>query len=154
MQAGDVVETLPTALPDDDVLTAVQMVVRQGLPGLAVADEQGRVVGGISSINLLRVVLPHYFFDDPSLAQVIDESHADRIAAELVGKRVRDVLERVTERIPRVRATATVVELGAIMALRRSPFALVEREEGGMLGIVTANRLLGLLADAVEDASS
>ncbi|MGW0735143.1 CBS domain-containing protein [Streptomyces sp. NPDC002851] len=154
MHAGDVVETLPTALPDDDVLSAVRMVVQHGLPGLVVADERGHVVGCMSSINLLHVVLPEYFFDGPCLAQVIDESHADRIAAELVGKRVRDVLERVTEPIPHVRADATVVELGAIMGRRHSPFALIERDGGGILGIVTANRLLGLLAAAVADTSS
>ncbi|MGW0733925.1 CBS domain-containing protein [Streptomyces sp. NPDC002851] len=153
MHAADVVETLPTALPDDDALTAIQMVSRLGLPGLVVTDEQGQVLGCMSSIHLLKAALPHYFFDDPGLTQVIDENHADRIATALVGTSVRDLLGRVTDRIPRVRPTATVVELGVAMARRQCPFALVEQEGGAIVGVVTANRLLALLAAKVEGAS-
>ncbi|WP_151484614.1 CBS domain-containing protein [Streptomyces albicerus] len=153
MHAADVIEMLPTALPDDDVLSAVQMVARHGLPGLVVADERGEVVGCMSSVDLLRVALPQYFLDDPGLTSVIDERHADRIAAALVGTRVRDVLTWGPPRIPSVGPQATAVELAALMVRRKCPFALVEREGGGILGIVTANRLLGLLATAAEGAS-
>jgi CBS domain-containing protein len=153
MHAADAIETLPTALPDDDVLSAVQMVARHGLPGLVVADEQGEVVGCMSSVDLLRAALPHYFLDDPGLTHVIDERHADRIAAALAGTRVRDVLTWDPLRIPSVGPGATAVELAALMVRRQCPFAFVEREGGGILGVVTANRLLGLLATAAESTS-
>jgi CBS domain-containing protein len=150
MHAADVIETLPTALPDDDILSAVQMVSRHGLPGLVVADEQGELIGCMSSVDLLRAALPHYLLDDPGLTHVIDEGHADRIAATMVGTRVRDVLTWGAPRIPRVEPRATAVEMAELMVRRQCPFALVEGEGGGILGIVTANRLLGLLATAAE----
>lgn len=152
MHAADVIETLPTALPDDDILSAVQMVSQHGLPGLVVADERGELIGCMSSVDLLRAALPHYFLDDPGLTHVIDEGHADRIAAAMVGTPVRDVLTWGPPRIPRVEPQATAVEIAELMVRRQCPFALVEREGGGILGIVTANRLLGLLAAAVEGA--
>ncbi|MQA97447.1 MAG: CBS domain-containing protein [Streptosporangiales bacterium] len=153
MHAADVVETLPTAHPADDILASLQLLSRHGLPGLVVADDRGEVVGCISSIDLLRAVVPQYFLDDPSLTHVIDEGHADRVATALAGTRVREVLTQLPRRIPRVGPQATVIELAELMVRRECPFALVEREGGGVLGVVTANRLLGLLATAAEGAS-
>ncbi|MDO0938432.1 CBS domain-containing protein [Streptomyces sp. DG2A-72] len=153
MHAADVIETLPTALPDDDILSTVQMISRHGLPGLVVADGRGELIGCMSSVDLLRAVIPHYFLDDPGLTRVIDEGHADRIATAMAGTRVRDVLTWGPSRIPTVGPRATAVEIAESMVRRQCPFALVEREGGGILGIVTANRLLGLLATAAEGAS-
>jgi CBS domain-containing protein len=149
MHAADVVETIPTARPDDEVLSAVRMVCRHGLPGLVVADERGDLVGCLSSIDLLRLVLPRYLQDDPGLARVFDEEHADRIAAALAGTSVRDVAGAM-KRVPMVRSEATVVEIAELMVLRSCPIVLVKGEDGGTLGVVTANRLLLLLMDAVE----
>jgi CBS domain-containing protein len=150
MHAADVVEAMPTARPDDEVLSAVRMVCRQRLPGLVVADERGDLVGCLSSIDLLRLVLPRYLQDDPGLARVFDEEHADRIAAALAGTSIREVLGGATNRIPMVRSQATLVEIAEQMVLRSCPIVLVKGEDGGTLGIITANRLLGLLLDAAE----
>ncbi|MDQ4093991.1 MAG: CBS domain-containing protein [Actinomycetota bacterium] len=152
MRAANVVETLPTARPGDDVLSAVGMVSRHGLPGLVVADERGEVVGCMSSIDLLRLALPPYVRADPGLARVFDEEHADRIAAALAGTRVRDVVGEATDRIPMAPPQATVVELAELMARKCCPLVLVEKAEGGTLGIITVNRLLKLLVAAAEDA--
>jgi predicted transcriptional regulator len=150
MHAADVVETMPTVQLDDEVLSAVRMVCRQGLPGLVVTDERGDLVGCLSSIDLLRLVLPRYLQDDPGLARVFDEEHADRIAAALAGTSVRDVAVAAMKRVPAVRSRATVVEIAEQMVLRSCPIVLVTGDDGGTLGIVTANRLLGLLMDAAE----
>lgn len=153
MHAADVVETLPTARPGDDVLSAVRMVSRRGLPGLVVADEQGAVVGCMSSVDLLRLALPGYVCEDAGLARVFDEAHADRIAAALAGTRVRDVVGKAarTNRVPAVRPQATVVEIAELMVRQGCPLVLVEKEDGGPLGIVTANHLLDLLVAVAED---
>lgn len=151
MHAADVVETLPTARPDDDALTAVQMVIENNLPGLIVADDTG-VIGCLSSIDLLLAALPRYLQDDPGLARVFDEEHADRIAERLVGKRVRDILGEAVNPIPIARGQATVVEVAEQMVQSRTPVVLVQRQGGDTLGVVTANGLLGLLATAAGDA--
>jgi CBS-domain-containing membrane protein len=152
MRAADVVETLPTVRPGADVLAAVRLICRHGLPGLVVADDRGAVIGCLSSIDLLRLVVPRYVHEDPGLARVFDENHADRIAAALVGTRVRDVVGAGMDRVPMARPRATVVELAELMARWCAPLALVEREEGGTLGVVTANGLLAMLAAAAEEA--
>ena len=148
MRAANVTEALPTVRPGDDVLTAVQLVTRHHLSGLVVADEQGEVVGCMSSIDLLQLMLPRYLQDDPGLARVFDEEHADRIAAALVGIRVSDVLGEASARTPIVRARATVIELAELMVERRSPIAVVARAQGGTLGVVTVNHLLDLLIES------
>jgi hypothetical protein len=111
VHAADVVETLPTARLGDEFLSAVRMLSRDRLPGLVVSDEQGVVVGCVWSIDLLRLVLPRYTLDQPILARVFDENHADRIATDLVHTRGRDVVGELIGRAPIVRPRATVVEL-------------------------------------------
>jgi CBS domain-containing protein len=153
MHAAGVVETLPTAHLDDDVLPAIRMVLRHALPGIVIADASGAVVCYLSSTDLLRLALPGYLRDEPGLARVLDEEHADRIAAALVGARVGEVVGDCGDRIPVAGPQASVVELAELMARRRCPLVLVEREDGEMLGMVTANRLLDLIVTAAEDPS-
>ena len=150
MHAADVTETLPTARPGDDVLSAVRMVTQHHLPGLVVADDKGEVVGCVSSIDLLRLALPRYVQEEPGLARVFDEGHADRIAAALVGITVSDVVAEASAHIPIVRPQATVMELAELMVERCSPIAVVARAQGGTLGVVTVNHLLELLVEAAE----
>jgi CBS domain-containing protein len=153
MHAAGVVETLPTAHLDEDLLAAIRTVVRHRLPGLIATDAQGGLVGYLSSTDLLRLALPGYLRDEPCLARVFDEEHADRIAATLVGTRVGDVIGQPADRVSVVRPQATVVELAELMARQCCPLVLVEREGGGILGIVTANRLLDAMVVAAQDRS-
>jgi CBS-domain-containing membrane protein len=153
MHAADVIEALPTARPSDDVLSAVRMVTRHHLPGLVVANKDGQIIGCMSSTDLLQLTLPRYVREEPALARVYDEEHADHIAAVLVGVRVGDVVGEASSRIPMARPQATVVELAELMAERSSPLVVVAREQGGTLGVVTANRLLELLLDAAGEAT-
>ncbi len=104
----------------------------------------------MSSVDLLRLALPRYVQEEPGLARVFDEGHADRIAAALVGIRVRDVMSTASARIPIARPQATVIEVAELMAERCSPLVVVAREQGGTLGVVTVNHLLELLVDAAE----
>ena len=149
MRAADVIEALPT-VPRFDLLSAVRLVVARRLPGLVVADERGQVIGCMSLIDLLRVALPRYLHEDPNLARVFDDEHADRIAATLVGSRVGDVMGRTAERIPSARAGATLVELAELMVQWSCPLLVVAREDGATLGVVSANGLLALLAATAQ----
>ena len=154
MRAADVVETLPTVPLDADLLSAVRLVVGRRLPGLVVADDRGQVIGCLSLIDLLRVALPRYLQEDPNLARVFDDKHADRIAATLVGYRVGDVIGRAADRIPLARARATLVELAELMVQWSCPLVVVAREDGATLGVVSADRLLDLLVSGAGDASA
>ncbi|MGN9913395.1 CBS domain-containing protein [Phytohabitans sp. LJ34] len=153
MRAADVMETLPSVRLDDEFLSVLRMVSQHGWPGLVVVDEHDRVVMCLSSVDLVRLVLPRYLHDGPGLARVFDEEHADRICAVLVDTPVRAVVGEVAKRVPVARPQATVVELAELMARRNCSLVLVEGDDGGTLGVVSANRLLGVVAAATEDRS-
>lgn len=148
MRASDVVQPLPTARLADGVLPAMRTVARRDLPGLVVVDEHDQVVACVSLTDLLGLVLPRYMRDEPCLARTFSEAQADRIAEGLVGTQVRDVVGDVTDRIPVVRADATLVELAETMSRQRCALVMVEQRETGTLGVVTAGRLLEVLVDA------
>ena len=148
MRASDVVQTLPAARLVDAVLPAMRTVVRRDLPGLVVVDEQDQVVACVSLTDLLGLVLPRYMRDEPCLARTFGEAHADRVAEALLGTTVREVIGEVSERIPVVRADATLVELAETMSRQRCALVMVEQRETGMLGVVTAGKLLEVLVDA------
>lgn len=150
MHASDLVEPLPTARLDDDLLSAIRMVLQQGLPGLVAADERGTVIACVSLVDLVRVALPRYLRDAPVLVRTVDEGSADRVAAALVGARVADAVEEAATRTPVVRPSATAVELAEIMARQRCSLVLVDSEGDGPRGVVTANRLLDLLVAGAE----
>lgn len=149
MHAADVVETLPIARPDDDVLSAIDAMASQRMPALLVIDDGGDVLGCVSSVDLVQAALPRYLVEDRHLARVIDERSADRIAAKLRGKRVADVM--AVGRVPVATPDATVVELAEAMVEWRCPLVLVRNQDGETLGMVTANRLLELLVAAVKE---
>lgn len=153
MRAVDVVESLPTASPDDDALAAVRAVVQSGLPALVVVDDSRGVIGCVAATDLIRLALPRYLQEDPGLARVFDEAHADRIAARLVGTRVRDLIADSDTGVPVVRPEATAVELAEAMVQAGCPIAIVAQRGQRPLGVVTANRLLEQLLAATEDTT-
>ncbi len=65
-------------------------------------------------------MVPPYVQEDPSLAGVLTESMADRIADKLGGKSVEAVLPKPTPEMPSVKSDDTIVEVAAIMARNRS----------------------------------
>ena len=147
MRASDVVQTLPAARLHDAVLPAMRTAAGRALPGLVVVDEQDRVAACVSLTDLLGAVLPRYLRDEPCLARTVGEGHADRVAEGLVEVAVRDVVGDVTERVPVVRADATPVELAETMSRLRCALVMVEQRGTGVLGVVTAARLLEVLVD-------
>jgi CBS domain-containing protein len=93
--------------------------------------------------QVVRFLVPSYVQDDPSLARVIDESLADRIADKLTGLTVRRLLPDEPREIPVVNHDDTMLEIAAIMARLRSPLVVVVRDRR-VLGAITASRLLEL----------
>lgn len=149
MRASDVMQILPAARLADAVLPAMRTVARHDLPGLVVVDEHDQVVACVGVTDLLGLALPPYLRGEACLARTFGEAHSDRIAEWLLGAAVRDVVGEAAERIPLVRADATLVELAETMSRQRCALVMVEQRETGVLGVVTARRLLEALVDAV-----
>ncbi|OLT12449.1 hypothetical protein BJF79_22185 [Actinomadura sp. CNU-125] len=143
MRARDLAVEYPTVTPDDSALDAARLLARHGLPALLVADARGRPVAVLPGSRLLRLLIPRYVRDDPNLARVYDEGHADRLCARLAERTVADLLRDDRLPLPVVDADATVMEIASVMDQARSPMvAVCERRGEAMLGAVAVSRLL------------
>ena len=150
MRARDLVTEYPTVTPADTALDAARLLAAQGLPGLVVVDDDRRPVAVVPGSRLLRATVPPHVRDDPALARVYDERHADLLCARLADRTVADLLDDEHTPIPVVDQDATVMEIASVMAGSRSPVVAVTDDErhperGALVGVVTAARLLDRL---------
>jgi len=141
MRARDLLAAFPTITVDTPVLEAARLLAEQDLPGLIVVDERGRPFTILPGTQVLALAVPGYCQDDPALARVIDEQHADRFLDALAGRTVRDALPPERRELPVTDPEATVLEVAALMARTRSPLVAVVAE-GRLLGAVTLQALL------------
>ncbi|MFD0258961.1 CBS domain-containing protein [Kitasatospora indigofera] len=151
MRARDLAEPFPTVSLDDQALDAARLLAEHRLPGLLVLDESGHPRAVLPASQLVRMLVPGYVIEDPSLAAVIDEAHADRLCDELTGVSVRECLPRDAPAPAVASDDDTAVEVAALMARTRSPLvAVVQRPAGRrgtsgggeLLGVITASNLL------------
>jgi predicted transcriptional regulator len=136
-------EDFPVVGADSDAWDAVTQLAEQRLPGLVVTDPTGQPVSILPTSQVVRILVPTYVQDDPSLAGVLSESMADRVADKLRGKTVRALLPEKPPELAVVNHDDTIVEVAAVMARLRCPLAAVTRGEI-MVGVITASRLLQL----------
>ncbi|MEU8245511.1 CBS domain-containing protein [Nonomuraea sp. NPDC048916] len=146
MRASDLVTEFPTVALDTPVGEAARLLAEQDLPGLIVVDERGRPLSILPGTQVLRLALPTYCIDDPALARVIDEAHADVFLRSLAGRTVREALPDKPRELPVTGPDATVLELATLMARTHSPLVAVV-DGGALRGAVTlqalVNRLIG-----------
>ncbi|WP_433477387.1 CBS domain-containing protein [Spirillospora sp. CA-142024] len=157
MRARDLAIEYPTVTPDDTAMDAARLLAGRGLPGLVVVDGRRRAVAVVPGSRLVRQIVPPHVRDDPALARVYDERHADRLCAKLADRTVADLLEDERTPLPVVDADATVMEIASVMAGARSPVVAVSDDErhpekGEVIGVVTAAHLLDRLLPAAGDA--
>ncbi|MBV8929027.1 MAG: CBS domain-containing protein [Mycobacteriaceae bacterium] len=141
MRAEQIAEEFPIVALDSDALDAVRLLVTRRLPGLVVTDRDGTPVAVLPASQVVRLLVPAYVQEDPSLAGVLSESMADRIADKLEGKSVRAVLPTPAADVVTVQSDDTLVEVAAIMARHRSPLVAVTSGER-LVGVITATRLV------------
>ncbi len=136
-------EDFPVVGVESDAWEAVTRLAEQRLPGLVVTDPKGRPVSILPGSQVVRILVPGYVQDDPSLAGVLSESMADRVADKLRGKTVGQLLPDEAPELAVVNDDDTIVEVAAVMARLRCPLAAVMRG-GELVGVITASRLLQL----------
>jgi CBS domain-containing protein len=141
MRARDLAAPFPTVALATSALEAARLLAGADLPGLIVVDDRGLPTTVLAGTQVLRMAVPRYCIDDPALARVIDEEHADRFMADLADRTVAELLPRDPGELPVVDPDATVLEIAALMARARSPLVAVV---GGdqMLGAITLDALL------------
>jgi len=141
MHAEEIAEDFPVVTIDSDALDAARMLAEHRLPGIVVTDSSGEPYAVLPASQVVRFIVPQYVQDDPSLAGVLNESVADRVADKLSGKKVRDVLPEHLLDVPSANADDTIIEVAALMARLRSPLIAVKKD-GKLHGVITASRLL------------
>jgi CBS domain-containing protein len=152
MRASELATDYPTVTLDSDALEAARMLAVQKLPGVLVVDADGAPYAVLPASRLVKLLVPAYVIEDPALAAVVDEQHADRLCQALAGRSVAETLPRE----PRERTKASVadaddtaLEVAALMARERSPLvAVVDSRDGDrLLGVITASHLLDRLLE-------
>ncbi|MFB4274313.1 MULTISPECIES: CBS domain-containing protein [unclassified Nonomuraea] len=141
MRARDLAVEFPTVTLDTPALEAAKLLAERDLPGLILVDESGRPLSILPGTQVLRLAVPAYCQDDPALARVVDEAHADRFLHRLGGRTVRECLPEQPRELPVADTKATVLELAALMARTRSPLVAVV-DERRLIGAVTLQSLL------------
>jgi hypothetical protein len=108
-----------------------------------VTDKGGHPQAILPASQVVRFLVPSYVQDDPSLAGVLNESMADRVADKLGGRTVRELISQESPEPAVVKADDTIIEVAAVMARLRCPLAAVMSGDT-LLGVITASRLLQL----------
>ncbi|SDJ72616.1 CBS domain-containing protein [Nonomuraea jiangxiensis] len=141
MRARDLAVEFPTVTLDTPALEAAKLLAERDLPGLILVDGDGRPLSILPGTQVLRLAVPTYCRDDPALARVVDEAHADQFLRRLGGRTVRECLPEQPRELPVADMKATVLELAAMMARTRSPLVAVV-DDGRLAGAVTLQSLL------------
>lgn len=142
MRASDLAVEFPVVSLDTAALEAARLLADQNLPGLVVVDERNRPVTILPGTQVLQLIVPAYYQEDPALARVIDESHADQFTQELEGRTVREVLPDKWRELPVVEPGATSLELAALMVRSKCPLVAVTGTDSELAGVVTLDALL------------
>ncbi|WP_327698951.1 CBS domain-containing protein [Streptomyces sp. NBC_00459] len=162
MRARDLAVEYETVSVDSDAMDAARLMAEHNLPALLVLDERGEPRAILPASQMIKMLVPAYVVEDPTLAAVVDEKHADRLCQALAGRRVGDCLPHEATPPPTADPDHTALEVAALMARVRSPLvAVTERSKGRrtaestrLLGVITASHLLHELLGAAEASDS
>jgi CBS domain-containing protein len=142
MLARDLAGPYPTVRLDTPAYEAARLLAARNLPGLIVVDDAGRPKTVLPGTQVLRMAIPPYCQDDPTLARMIDEAAADVFLRGVGDRTVAELLPRQQRELPVVSPQATVLEIAAVMARARSPLVAVAERDGRLLGAITLDALL------------
>lgn len=141
MRAEQIVEEFPVVAATSNALEAGRLMAERRLPGLVVTDTDGKPLTILPASQVVRLLVPTYVQDDPSLAGVLNESMADRIADAIGDKPVSAILPKPLPTMAKVKADDNIVEVAAVMAHEHAPLVAVV-DKGRLIGVITASRLL------------
>lgn len=145
MQARDIAVQVPTVTYADTVSRAVRVMALSRLPGLIVVDDRRHPRWVLPGTQVLRLLLPRTYQEDPTLARIVDEAHADIFWHDIRERSVGEALS-VPVKPATIRANATLLEVASVMAGLRSPLVAVVDPGGALTGAITLDRLLSSLA--------
>lgn len=129
MHASDITTTLPVVDRSTPALDAIRLIADQDLVGLVVAEQDGHPSSVVSSVDVVRFMLPNYLLDDLSLTNTVGDVGLEDLRQALEGRTIGDLVDDsgVTVRsVLVVPDDAGPVEIAARMVDARTQVALVE----------------------------
>jgi len=153
MHASELAEAIPTVTRATTALEAARVIAEHRLAGLIVADDDGVPVAVVPGTQVLKLVVPRYVREDPSLAHVYDEAGADELCAALEGKFVANLLdsdEIASRKLPSVLPEDTLVEIATVMIDSHSPVVVVRDRDGTYSGAITFARAMAAIATIAD----
>lgn len=146
--ARDLMQTsVVTVAPSDTLASARRLFVDEDIHGAPVVDEQGRVLGMVSSTDLLRAAAEAHDSERPEIGYFHegDERHLAELENLFVQRlgdaRVSDVM---TQGVVDVSTKASVAEVAHALCENRVHRVLV-MDDGSVKGIISAFDLIALL---------
>lgn len=149
MNASDIMTLgAATVRPDTAVLTAVQLMLRHGISGLPVVDDEGRLVGMVTERDLLRRAETGTEHARPRwLAFLMDPAARAEDYVHSHGRKVSDVMTHDPESVAPDTPLADVVALMEQRGFRRLPVVRNDK----VVGIVSRANFLRVLARRLDD---
>lgn len=129
MRASDIATTLAVVDRSTAALDAVRLIAERDLIGLVIAEADGHPSAVVSSIDVVRYLLPRYLLDDISLTNTVGDDGLEDLRQGLDGRTIGDLVDDadVTVRsVLVVPADAGPVEIAARMVDARTQVALVD----------------------------
>ncbi|WP_019064697.1 CBS domain-containing protein [Streptomyces prunicolor] len=157
MRARDLAVEYESVSVDSDALDAARLMAEDKLPGLLVLGEGGEPKAILPASQMIKVPVPVYVIENPTLGAVVDEQHADRLCQALAGRRVVNCLSKTAAPPPIADPDDTALEVAALMAQVRSPLpSVAEKTKDGthLLSVIAASHLLHELLGKAGTLSS
>ncbi|WP_371640262.1 CBS domain-containing protein [Streptomyces virginiae] len=132
MIARDLAEPYPHVTTDHQAVNAVRLLAEHDLAALLVLDRDGTPYAVVPGSQLVRQLVPEYVMEDPLLAAVIDDRHADALTEGLAGKTVDQWIPERSFKPAFVGSEAGALQIAALMARTHVPLvAVIDRDDEG-----------------------
>lgn len=138
-----------TISPDKTVAEAVELMVKNKTNGMIVVDEDKSPIGIISSLGLIRQVVPSYF-RDASFSKFGAEGTFDRYAEKIKDKTVEEVMLKDFHCLSEKDAMIEAAAYAAKSQLRMIPVTDQEGNQGKLIGVITRTCIKNALYNAIH----
>lgn len=129
MHAADIATTLAVVDRTTPALDAVRLIADRDLVGLVIAEADGHPSAVVSSVDVVRYMLPGYLLDDLSLTNTVGDVGLEDLRQGLQDRTIGDLVDSAAVAVRSVLvvpADAGPVEIAARMVDARTQVALVE----------------------------
>lgn len=136
---GDIMTSSPVSVGPDTLLSELSLVMSdKEISMVPVTDEEGRYLGEVSVLDLLKVGVPDYLMMIDNLNFLLSFEPLEKLFETMDVATVGEIME--TEE-PVLHPKASIVETVALMIRHRKRFVSIV-DEGKLVGVVTAKDIL------------